>query len=308
MKRLILLFLVLLLLTGCALPADPPAAYTFTDALGYTVKLSGWQRVVSLYGSFSETWLLAGGQLAGTTSDAIEERGLTLDANTAIVGTVKNPNLDEIIAAQPDFVILSADIAPQVALHDALTQAGIPHGYYRVDTFSDYLAMLEQFCHLTGREDLYQKNGLAVKDQIDSVLKAVQDQPAPTVLLLRVFSTGAKAKGSDNLAGVILEDLGADNLVTRHESLLEDISLEEIIAADPEYLFITTMGDEDAALAYLAQTLQSNPVWNQLSAVKNDHCLILPKDLFHYKPNAQWGESYVYLATYLYPELASEIQ
>ena len=73
-----------------------------------------------------------------------------------MVGTVKEPSLEEILALSPDFVVLSADVASQVKLHGALEAAEVPHAYYRVDAFADYLAMLGQFCRLTGREDLYE--------------------------------------------------------------------------------------------------------------------------------------------------------
>ena len=93
-----------LILASCAGPSPEetgapesgsPDAVTFTDALGYETTIESWDRVVSLYGSFAETWLLAGGTLVGTTSDAIEERQLDLDG-AAVVGTVKEPNLEEI--------------------------------------------------------------------------------------------------------------------------------------------------------------------------------------------------------------------
>lgn len=280
----------------------------FTDALGYEVRLDSWQRVVSLYGSFAEAWTLAGGSLVGTTSDAVEERGLALGEDVAIVGSVKTPGFEEILAADPDFVILSADIAAQADLHDALAGAGVPHAYYRVDTFEDYRAMMEQFCSMTGREDLYEQNAAAVGRQIDEVRAAAEGQPQPTVLLLRAFATGAKAKGADQLAGAILADLGAKNLVDQYESLLEDLSMEEILAADPDVILVVTMGsDEEQALAYLEEHFESNPAWAGLSAVQNGRYILLPKELFHYKPNARWGESYAYLATILYPDLAGEI-
>lgn len=320
-KSLVCSLLAVLLLAGCtaapsagssfaagssqAGPALPGQAQpvAFTDALGYEVALTSWDRVVSLYGSFAETWTSAGGQLVGSTSDAIEERQLDLGDDVAIIGSVKQPSFEDVLALEPDFVILSADTAEHVALHDALTAAGIPHAYYRVDSFDDYLAMLRQFCTLTGREDLYEQNGLAVQRQIQDILAAVQGQPAPTVLLVRAYSTGAKAKGADNLAGVILQQLGADNLVARHESLLEDLSMEEVIAADPDYIFVVTMGDETRALAYMADNFEANPAWAGLSAVRNGRYIVLPKELFHYKPNARWGESYALLAGYLYPSL-----
>lgn len=303
MKRFLCIFILICMLTGCAVPKQEAAQLTFTDALGYTVELSGWERVVSLYGSFAECWTLAGGRLVGTTEDAVTERGLSLDEDTAIVGSVKEPNLEAIIAAQPDFVILSADTASQVKLHNALTQAGIAHAYYRVDAFADYLAMLEQFCGMTGRSDLYDQNGLAVQAEIRQVLDAVHGQEAPEVLLLRAYSTGIKAKGADNLTGIMLRDLGAQNIADTQDSILENLSLEAIIAADPDYIFVTTMGSEAAALKNLEETWQTNPAWSGLSAVKNDRFVVLPKNLFHYKPNADWGESYEYLARILYPQI-----
>lgn len=298
------------MLSGCAASGqqkkDP--ALTFTDALGYPVELESWERVVSLYGSFAETWTLAGGTLCGTTSDAVEERGMELGPDVTIAGMVKEPNFEEILALEPDFVILSADIAPQVDLHAALTDASIPHAYYRVDGFGDYLSMLEQFCAMTGREDLYEQNGLAVQKQVEEVLAGTKGREGPSVLLLRAFSTGVKAKGEDNLAGVMLRELGADNLVSRYESLLEDVSLEEVIAADPDFLFIVTMGaSEEKALDYLREHFESSPAWAELSAVKNGRVVLLPKELFHYKPNARWGESYAYLQNILYPESAAQV-
>jgi iron complex transport system substrate-binding protein len=69
-----------------------------------------------------------------------------------------------------------------------------------------------------------------------------------------------------------------------------------------------TMGSrEEAALDYMEQNFESNPAWAELTAVQEDHYVLLPKELFHYKPNARWGESYAYLAKILYPELAAEI-
>lgn len=280
---------------------------TFTDALGTEVQIESWDTVVSLYGSFAETWTLAGGKLAGVTEDAIEERNMELGDDVAMIGSVKSPSLESILAVNPDFVILSADIATQVDMQQALTEAGIPHAYFRVDTFEDYLSMLELFCQMTGRSDLYEQNGALVEQKITKIKELTAGEEGPTGLLIRAFSTGAKAKGADNQTGYIMEDLGVDNIVARHESLLEDLSIEEIITEDPDFIFITTMGAEDAALAALESGIMSNPAWEGLTAVQQDRCYVLPKDLFHYKPNARWAESYAYMAKLLYPELAEDI-
>lgn len=282
---------------------------SFTDALGNELELTteNMQRVVALYGSFAEAWELAGGTLVGVTEDAIEERNMQLGEDVSMIGSVKEPNLEEIIALSPSLVILSADVATQVDLEPALQQAGIPYAYFRVDTVGDYVEMMDVFCSLTGREDLYEQNAKSVYDKVQEIDALVASQPSPTGLLIRAFSTGAKAKGADNQTGVIMEELGVDNIVTRHDSLLEDLSIEEIITEDPDYIFITTMGEEQAALDALENGIMANPAWAGLTAVQQDKCYVLPKDLFHYKPNARWAESYAYMAKILYPDLTEEI-
>ena len=339
MKRILPLFLALaLLLTGCAAVSttestsqtvsqvDSPSSalesaaesassqlesageVSITDSNGSQITLdTSAPRVVAAYGSFAEAWLLAGGELCGVTQDALEQRDLGLPEDIAVVGTVKEPNAEEIIALEPDLVLLASDITAQADIRDVLENAGLACAFFQVDTFADYAFMMEQLCAITGREDLYEENVTQVGQQIEEAqANAALSSTRPNVLLIRAFSTGIKAKTDDELAGAILKDLGAHNIADDHPSMLEDLSLEEVIAADPDYIFVTTMGDEQKALDYLNGLIQQNPAWSELSAVKEDRYIVLPKDLFHYKPNNRWGESYQYLGEILYPQLFHE--
>ena len=66
------------------------------------------------------------------------------------------------------------------------------------------------------------------------------------------------------------------NLADDYPSLLEELSMEEIIARDPDYIFVTIMGSStQKAMDALAESLQSNPAWEELSAVKIIGCLSL---------------------------------
>lgn len=339
MKRILPLFLALaLLLTGCAAVSTTESTsqtvsqvdssssalesaaesassqlesvgeVSITDSNGSQITLdTSAPRVVATYGSFAEAWLLAGGELCGVTQDALEQRDLGLPEDIAVVGTVKEPNAEEIIALEPDLVLLASDITTQADIRDVLENAGLACAFFQVDTFADYAFMMEQLCAVTGRDDLYEENVTQVGQQIEEAqAKAALSSTRPNVLLIRAFSTGIKAKTDDELAGAILKDLGAHNIADDHPSMLEDLSLEEVIAADPDYIFVTTMGDEQKALDYLNGLIQQNPAWSELSAVKEDRYIVLPKDLFHYKPNNRWGESYQYLGEILYPQLFHE--
>ena len=289
----VLLFLLLVLL--------PAAALGLCDSRGAEIAVQAPQRVVCLYGSYAEAWTLAGGTLCGVTDDAVSERGMTCDAQ--IIGTTKSPNLELILALDPDLVILSGDIAAQVSAAQTLEAAGVPCAAFRVDTVQEYAQMMDVFTQLTGRRDLYDAQIPPMLAQIDAIITGAKAHEAPTVLLLRAYSTGVKAKGADNLAGVMLEDLSCDNLAERVPSMLEELTLESIVAADPDCIFISIMGsDEDAALAALDASWGQSPAWQALRAVSAGRVYVLPKDLFHYKPNARWGESYAYLSNLLFGE------
>lgn len=281
-------------LAGCGAPAG--------DSAGGSAVSTGDSRVVCLYGSYAEAWLLAGGQLCGVTEDAVKERGLDV-GGAEIIGTVKEPNAEAIIALEPDLVIFSEDIAAQTEMVDVLTGAGIPCSGYRVDTFEDYSNMMKEFCEQTGHPELVEEYVGKVAKQIEAARGAYTFQEdGPSVLLIRAFATGIKAKTDDELAGAILKDLGCQNIADEHPSMLEDLSLEEAIAADPDFIFVTTMGDEAKALGYLDSLIDGNPAWSGLTAVKEGRYVVLPKDLFHYKPNNRWGDSYEYLGKILQGE------
>lgn len=309
--KLSLLLLVLsiftILLSGCQTEVESDAEstqyyYTFTDSLDNTVNLVDKpQRVVSLVGSYAETWILAGGDLVGVTNDVVTERNLDLPEDTGLVGTIKDPNIEEVIALSPDFVLLSPDIENHLNTSEILKKSEIPYAFFKVEHFEDYLNMLDVCTDITGNMDLYEENGLAVQEQIDDVLSKIHNKNNPQILFIRAFSSGAKAKHDDNMACRILNELGTINIASKHKSLLEDLSIEEIIEEDPEYIFVVTMGDSQEALDALKDGIEKNPAWSELSAVKNDRYLVLPKELFHYKPNARWGESYEYIAEILHP-------
>lgn len=154
------------------------------------------KRVAALLGSYAETWLLAGGEVAAVTQDAYDERGLELPEDTVNLGANQQPDLEALLAAEPDLVLLTPDLDGQMGLKDSLAAAGIPAAWFKVETFDDYLNMLKICTDLTGRSDLYQKNGLDIQSGIDAAIASVPEGEDPTVLLLRAYSSGVRAKNS----------------------------------------------------------------------------------------------------------------
>lgn len=313
----ILLLAALLAVCGCAAPSPhaapdasrSPAAseeqtVSFTDALGQRFSVGRPQRVAVMIGSFADIWVLAGGEemMAATANDAWESYGLSLGESVVNIGSPMKPNVELVLEAQPDLVIASSLSPSNLELQETFERAGIPAAYFDVSSFADYLELLELFTRLTGHPEKYQEHGVQVKARADAAL-ARQDGSAPTALTIQVSGSSVKVKNSeDNVLGELLADLGCVNIADRDGALLEELSLEAIIQADPDYIFAVYHGtDTAAAQENLEASLLSNPAWAGLRAVREDRFYTMDRRLFSLKPNALWGESYETLANILYP-------
>lgn len=296
--------------TACA-PEEKKAdedTVTFTDALGRTVTVKREpERVAALIGSFADVWMLSGGDLCATAEDAWDDFGLRLP-DAVSIGGAHSPNLELLLCADPDFVIASASTASNVEMQEVLEAAGITVAYFDVDNFEDYLAMLDICTDITGRKDLYEKNGLAIQSQIDAIKAEVSasslSDAERRVLLLRASSGSVKAKGSEGtILGQMLSDLGCINIADSDTSLLETLSVESVIRQEPYRIFVVTMGDDtQKAVSNLNQLMDENPAWGTLAAVAEGRLHLMERKLFNMKPNARWAESYEKLSEILLGE------
>ena len=306
---LLALVTALLLLCSCSVqPISEEKQISFTDSMNHLVSLDKTPETVAvLFSSYAEIWNLAGGMVSVTVGESVERGFAPLETPLVDDGAGKTIDMELLLAAQPDFVIGSADIDAQVEACGLLRQAGIPAALFRVDTFSDYLSMLKTCTQITGDAQAYETHGTAVKGRIDEILAAAQTQQSQQkdILFIRAGSqySSTKAKRApDNFVCIMLDELGAHNIADEAEVLLDGLSLEEILLQDPDHIFLTTMGSEQAAVSYIGE-LFSQDGWKDLTAVKQEQYTFLEKELFHFKPNVRWAEAYELLAKLLYPEL-----
>jgi iron complex transport system substrate-binding protein len=319
MKKAIILMLILamsaVLSTGCSGMAAPAeavpesqeaseAAITVVDGLGKTVVLKkNPQRVVCLYTSYLDLWDLAGGRVVGRPDSKENVPEVAKDAET--VGSYLKPNVEKILALQPDLVILNSGVSGQVELMPIFEKNGIPHLVLEYTNFDDYLNILNIFTDLTENKELYQANGLEVKSKVDEIISRVPKDKKPSVLLLLSSSQNVSARLPDSTVGDMLQDLGAVNIAydpNMKAADMEIFSMERVIERDPDFILVQTMGDVAQSTARVKEDIEGNPAWGYLTAVKEGRYIYLPKDLFLFKANERYAEAYEYLAKLLYPE------
>lgn len=299
----------MLVLTGCAANTmQPPAGetYTFTDSTGAEVTVpKDPETVAVLFSSLADVWVTAGGTVDITVGESVE-RGFA-DESAILVddGAGKKINLELLVASKPDLVIYSSEIAGQAECAEMLRDAGIPAAGFQVDTLADYLLLLDICTDLTGRKDLAKTHGTEMAERCEALVKEVRDrEEQPAILFVRAGSSAkyTKAKTAENnFVCQMLDTLGTTNIADSAPILLDGLSTEEIVMADPDFILYTTMGDEESGRAYM-ESLLADPVWSTLTAVEEGRVHQLPKDLFQFKPNARWDEAYQYLIDLLYGE------
>lgn len=302
-----MLVLSLALLLGACAPrrnaADGQVCLTVTDDGGTSVDVPRRpDRVAVLFSSLADLWTLAGGEVAITVGETVE-RGITSgDVLLVDAGAGKTVNTELLLSSGPELIIGSADVAAHVECVALARQVGIPAVLFRVESFADYLRVLGIMTDLTGNAEAYVQSGLDLKEKIDTLLATERSGEAPRVLFLRAGSSArsTKAKNADgHFAAAMLSELGAVNIADEARVLIDTLSMEAILKADPDCILITTMGDEAAARAYI-ESLLTEPTWQSLRAVREGRVHILPKELFQYKPCDAWYEAYKYLSELIY--------
>ena len=314
MKQVVSLLLATccLLLAACGNSVSPSASQnvpaetsvTFTDDLNRQVTVDRPQRVACLISSFSDIWCLAGGAdtIVAATDATWRYFDLPLRDDVVNLGNTKELDVERLLACEPDLILASGGTDRNVELEASFSAMGLNAAYFSVDTFADYLRMLKICTEITGKTENHDLYGTQVARQVEAAL-ARQDGSAPSVLYIRATGSSCKVKNSEgSVLGEMLKDLGCINIADRNGGLLEQLSIEAILQADPDYIFVVLQSADPAdAQAILQTTLLDNPAWASLTAVQEGRYHVMDPNLYNLKPNAQWGKAYEQLADILYP-------
>ncbi len=288
---------------GAELPKIGSETISLTEESGIseeTETTEAEQRVIALSKSNAELWLLAGGTLVATSDDAMKLEGISED--TVSLGDMDHVSLEAIAALEPDLLILFSTDPAQKALGEAAEAVGLSVYYTNIDNFADYENVMLELTKKTGRDDLYKTNVTDVAEEIERIVRDVPvDSEGGKYLLLHVSATKSKVEKDDYFACEIFDRLGLENIAA-DDSAFDELSIEQIVATDPDYIFVVPRGDEEKALSSFDELFTSQPAWAGLSAVQNGHYYLLSKDLFGLKPNENWADSYQEAYRVLYGE------
>lgn len=278
---------------------------TFTDAMDNEVSLTiKPERVVTLSNNWHDLWYDCGGTAVGRVDEELCALRNEDAAAVEIIGNSKEVSLEAILAKEPDLVIIGSASQTGQDMAAALKDAGVEYLLYDYDNFEGFLETLELYTILTDRADLYEKWATDNILRVNAVRKiCAQQTPAEIVMLLPHATSGIYALRNSGFLGSLLEDLNTVNVAFADGGEEKNfvISMEQLLELDPTFV-LSRGGSGDGSAETAASIYETNPLWFELTAVKEGRYHHLPSELFLYKANVRYGEAYEYLAKILYPD------
>lgn len=284
----------------------------FTNYFGekQTVR-KNYERVVSLYPSYISLWYEAGGTLMGRTDFSGIENQIPKEALLESVKIVASGiaggsvSIENIIESSPDLVILGVPMG-QIELAEPFKVANVDTIVVDYNNLADYLMWYKIFCNINNKPELYDSVAKKTLEKVVQVLNKVPSEGGPKVLSLFAKFGMVDANLSGTTIGATLDAMGAINIADAWDnpnaaSRLQ-INIETILLEDPAIIVIQQPTDIEGART-IDEVYGNNPLWKELSAVKNGQVYYLDPNLFHYKPHSRYSENYETLFKILYPNI-----
>jgi len=263
------------------------------------------KRVVILNASNLELYYAAGGQaIAKPVSSAFDVKLQKKIADIPEIGFIHSPNLEKIVSLQPDLVI-GTNVPFHNALKDALQKAGIPLYINSISSYEDVLKTITFYGELANTKDRAIEKRRKIETEYAAVINQVKGKKIPKSLIVFGSPDSYSMATKKSFSGDLVNRLGGGNIADLNNNFGDSyvpLSMEYITQKDPEVIFIITMGNSQKVMENFKTNMKENPIWNDVSAVKNDRIYQLPADLFTVNPGTQVAKAMLLLAEYLYPE------
>ncbi len=296
MKRLltVLLALAFILALGAPLVSaqDGGEARTITDAMGRQVTLdTAPQKVVGLSASITDMLFAIGVTPVGVTE------GITFPPEATTLptfGTGYQLDLEALAALEPDLIVANAQLQAQMT--DQL-EAIAPTIFVLTLTAADVPANLR----LLGQATWHDTAAEYVARPYETLLQFVDmNKPAegPSVLIIVGTLDQPNFGKSTTYLGDLAAKLGATNVADAEPDAgpfpgYAQLSVESVLAADPDIILTITRGAPGAAP--IPETMTADPVWSELSAVKNGKVYEVDNVLFLQDPGIRFPEALMQL-------------
>ncbi len=258
------------LLAALASTGAAAAGITLTDDSGRGVTLAlPAQRIISLTPHLTELLFAAGagGHVVGTVAFSNYPREAK---RIARIGDSAELDLERIVALKPDLVVVWKSGNAQRQL-DKLLSFGIPVFYNEPRRLADIARAIEQFGRLAGTEKFALPAARAFSVRVAALRRHYAERP-PVTVFYQIWDKPLMTVNGEHLINDVIRLCGGRNVFADLTLLTPEISIEAVLAADPE-----AIGGVSAEVGQ-AGNLDAWKRWPRLKAVARDNLFVIPSD------------------------------
>ena len=289
------------LAAGCAPPRDSgarhdraggaagAAATRIVDDFGDSVSLAPGSRIASLNPTTTELFYALGAadRLIGRDSyDEWPAAAKSLDD----LGPGLGPNVEKILAAHPDVVVLYAANDNRGAAR-SLRAAGVRVVGLKIDRIADFRRAAMTLGALAGDTVAARAVADSVEGTLDRVRTATAALPHPRVLWY-LWDNPILVLGNGSYQSELLAIAGGANVYADRPEAAAQVSLEDVLRRDPAVILLDSGKTE---------LLRASPRWRNVAAVRDGRLYEIDDALLN-RPGVTLGMAALSLARILHPE------
>ncbi|MGA3603027.1 ABC transporter substrate-binding protein [Lysinibacillus agricola] len=212
-----------------------------------------------------------------TTSDFLplqEERF----PETEYLGFTKEPDMEALIALQPDEIFIDAEFAEKHGLdkYEAIATTHVIN--LDEGRWKDHL---NNIAEITDRTETAEQFIADYEAKVEEVKVLAKDKLGEgTVMAVRVSAKGIRVYGMERPLGPILfEDLGFTPApgIEAIDKNWENISKEVLPDYNPDTMFVL-VSSVDEGSQQVFNELQNDPIWQSLKAVQNNQVIVIEEN------------------------------
>lgn len=287
--------------------ADGPV--TVTDARGRNVTTASIPlRIVSCSPSSTEIVysLGIGERLVAVTDhcdwpeDVVTRKG---NGSLASIGEYYIPNVEKIVEAEPDIVLLDNGVQAQLDMMPQLNTLGINYiVLYKGLTFDevyDNIALIGGICWEDHAADELTDS---MKDRISGIQDAIGDATEKPTVVFAVWLEPIYLSGNGTFSHDMMTLALGTNAFSDMTSWPE-VSVESLLDRQPDYLLVSMMYLPETGEQIL-QDLANDTLWSTLEAVQNDRVYIFTgqADNVFSRPGPRMVDGVELMAMIMHPE------
>ncbi|PGZ09015.1 iron-hydroxamate ABC transporter substrate-binding protein [Bacillus cereus] len=302
MKKSITLFTAILsiffLLIGCSAKGDEKASATKTEKGKEKIEITDLSGRKVTFDKTPESFATLsmgdmdiihalGGKIVGRP-----DTKLTLPEElkkAQVIGNAHQPNFEQIASLKPDVLVANNGFQKNVPTVEG---QGTKVMISSANSVQEIQKNIELYGTVMKKEDKAKE----LNQKINNQMKKYEKKSDVKALLVYGAPGTYLAALPTSLSGDILEKTGGKNIAADFPEMKKypqyaQLSVERIIEANPDVIYLITHGDPNSVKKAFEGEMMKNEAWKNLDAVKQNRVVILPPDLFGSNPGTKVTEA-----------------